>query len=137
MGCGEGLSRSPGQWCSSRHGGITVVAAVVGCESGRNEGSVDWLPYGAGPTEKEGDAVCYLEERITMADVLIRGVEDQTPARLDQRAKQQGVSRNTLLKRLVEDSTRVAAVMDSQETLRVFDAMADVSNPAFSESAWR
>lgn len=33
-----------------------------------------------------------------MADVLIRGVADLTPVRLDQQVKQQGVSRNTLLK---------------------------------------
>jgi hypothetical protein len=30
----------------------------------------------------------------------------------------------------------VAAVMDSEETLSVFDAMADLADPEFRERAW-
>ena len=72
-----------------------------------------------------------------MADVLISGVQAHTLTRLDQQAKEQGISRNTLLKRVVEDAARRVAAMDSKETLRVFDAMADLSNPEFRERAWR
>jgi hypothetical protein len=97
----------------------------------------DSLSYCGGRPQRKNDIMRYLKESRTMADVLIRGVEEQTLARLDSQAKMQGISRNTLLKRLVEDSTRVSVAMDSKETLRVFEAMADLSHPEFRERAWR
>jgi hypothetical protein len=72
-----------------------------------------------------------------MSDILIRGLEPAAVARLDELAKQEGISRNALIAKLLSDATRVPVPMNRDETLRVLDLVSDLGDPEVMARAWR
>lgn len=79
----------------------------------------------------------HITQEAPMPDILIRGLEPSALARLDELAKQEGLSRNALIAKLLTEVTRIPVPMDRDETLRVLDLMSDLGNPEVMAHAWR
>jgi len=72
-----------------------------------------------------------------MPDILIRGLDEGTVARLDDLASQSGVSRNAVIHGIISQATRVPAAMDKDETRHVLGLLNDLGDPEVMAGAWR
>lgn len=74
-----------------------------------------------------------------MTNVLIRGLSDETIARIDQNAKELGLSRNEYLRRRLEgDSPRASMKTTTEEDWkRSGEIFADLADPDIMAEAWR
>lgn len=73
-----------------------------------------------------------------MTNVLIRGLSDETVARIDKRAAELGLSRNEYLRRELEgDVPRPAAEVTEADWKRSAEIFADLANPDVMADAWR
>ena len=73
-----------------------------------------------------------------MTNVLIRGLSDETVARIDRRAEELGLSRNEYLRRQLEgDAPRSAAKVTEESWKRSAEVLADLADPDVMADAWR
>lgn len=73
-----------------------------------------------------------------MTNVLIRGLSDETVARIDQSAAELGLSRNEYLRRRLEgDEPRLAAKVTTGDWKRSAEVLADLADPDIMADAWR
>jgi hypothetical protein len=74
-----------------------------------------------------------------MADVLIRGLSDESLAKIDQAARDRGLSRNEFLRRqLSEQDAQVSRPrLTREDLLRASSASEDLLNDEIMSGAWR
>lgn len=73
-----------------------------------------------------------------MTNVLIRGLSDETIARIDQSAKGLGLSRNEYLRRRLEDDApRPATKSTDEDWQRAGEIFADLADPEVMADAWQ
>ena len=73
-----------------------------------------------------------------MANVLIRGLSDETVARIDRSAEELGLSRNEYLRRRLEgDTPRRTMTTTEEDWKRSGEVFADLADPAVMADAWR
>lgn len=73
-----------------------------------------------------------------MTNVLIRGLNDETVARIDRSAEELGLSRNEYLRRQLEDGTpRVTTKATEEDWKRSGEIFADLGDPDIMADAWR
>ncbi len=73
-----------------------------------------------------------------MTNVLIRGLSDETVARIDQSAEALGLSRNEYLRRRLEgDTPRPVAKVTAESWKRSAEVLADLDDPDIMAAAWR
>ncbi|MBS1907486.1 MAG: hypothetical protein JST33_13165 [Actinobacteria bacterium] len=77
-------------------------------------------------------------EVIAVTNVLIRGLSDETVARIDRSAEELGLSRNEYLRRRLEgDVPRSAAKVTEESWKRSAEVLADLADPDIMADAWR
>jgi plasmid stability protein len=73
-----------------------------------------------------------------MSDVLIRDLPDGVLARLDERARQLGLSRTEFLRRmLTREASREEGAVTVADLSRFADAFTDLADPSVMDRAWR
>ncbi len=73
-----------------------------------------------------------------MTNVLIRGLSDETVARIDRSAEELGLSRNEYLRRRLEgDAPRVTTKTTEEDWKRSGEIFADLADPDIMADAWR
>lgn len=73
-----------------------------------------------------------------MTNVLIRGLSDETVARIDRNAEELGLSRNEYLRRHFEGDEPRPAAKITEENWRVSaEVLADLGDPDVMADAWR
>lgn len=73
-----------------------------------------------------------------MKSVLIRGLSDETVARIDHSAEELGLSRNEYLRRRLEgDVPRPAGKVTAESWKRSAEVLADLADPDIMADAWR
>ena len=73
-----------------------------------------------------------------MTNVLIRGLSDETVARIDRSAEELGLSRNEYLRRQLEgDGPRPTARVTNESWKRSAEVLADLADPDVMADAWR
>lgn len=73
-----------------------------------------------------------------MTNVLIRGLSDETVARIDQSAEELGLSRNEFLRRKLEgDNPRPMEAATDENWKRAGEIFADLADPDIMAGAWR
>lgn len=74
-----------------------------------------------------------------MTNVLIRGLSDETIARIDRSAEKLGLSRNEYLRRRLEGDTPRAPMATTTEAdwKRSGEIFADLADPEVMADAWR
>lgn len=73
-----------------------------------------------------------------MTNVLIRGLSDETVARIDRSAEELGLSRNEYLRRQLEgDGPRSTASVTEESWRRSAEVLADLADPDIMADAWR
>ena len=73
-----------------------------------------------------------------MTNVLIRGLSDETVARIDRSAEELGLSRNEYLRRRLEgDAPRVTTKTTEADWKRSGEIFADLADPDIMADAWR
>ena len=75
---------------------------------------------------------------VAVTNVLIRGLSDETVARIDRRAQELGLSRNEYLRRRLEgDGPRPVAKVTEEHWKRSAEMLADLADPDIMADAWR
>lgn len=75
---------------------------------------------------------------VVETNVLIRGLSDETVARIDRSAEELGLSRNEYLRRRFEgDIPRSTEKATDENWERAGEIFADLADPAVMASAWR
>jgi hypothetical protein len=74
-----------------------------------------------------------------MADVLIRGLSDESVAKIDQAARERGLSRNEFLRRqLSEQDVQISRPrLTREDLLRAASASEDLLDDEIMSGAWR
>ena len=73
-----------------------------------------------------------------MTNVLIRGLSDETVARIDRTAEGLGLSRNEYLRRQLEgDEPRPDVKITAENWKRSAEILADLADPDVMANAWR
>lgn len=74
-----------------------------------------------------------------MADVLIRGLSDESVARIDQAARERGLSRNEFLRRQLseQDVQTTRTRLTREDLLRAASASEDLLDDEIMSGAWR
>ena len=72
-----------------------------------------------------------------MADMLIRGLDEQVVEALDAEAQREGLSRNELVKRRLTQGARAAGRTTSDDLRRFADVFADARDPQIMGAMWR
>ncbi len=74
-----------------------------------------------------------------MADVLIRGLSDESVAKIDQAARERGLSRNEFLRRqLSEQDVKISRPrLTREDLLRAASASEDLLDDEIMSGAWR
>lgn len=72
-----------------------------------------------------------------MSDILIRGLDEGTVSRLDALAVQRRVSRNTVIRSILDEATRTPVKIDPEDALEALACVADLGNPEVMAGAWR
>ncbi|MGD7706643.1 type II toxin-antitoxin system VapB family antitoxin [Microlunatus sp. Y2014] len=73
-----------------------------------------------------------------MTNVLIRGLSDETVARIDRSAAELGLSRNEYLRRRLEgDTPRPTTKTSDEDWKRSGQIFADLADPDVMADAWR
>ena len=74
-----------------------------------------------------------------MADVLIRGLSDESVAKIDQAARERGLSRNEFLRRqLSEQDLKISRPrLTREDLLRAASASEDLLDDEIMSGAWR
>lgn len=73
-----------------------------------------------------------------MTNVLIRGLSDETVARIDRSAAELGLSRNEYLRRRLEgDAPRATTKTTEEDWKRSGEIFADLADPDIMADAWR
>ena len=76
-----------------------------------------------------------------MTDILIRGVSDESVARIEEQASKLGLSRNEYLRRQLDVVARVPRESPAEISLddlrRASDAARDLDDPDVMSAAWR
>jgi hypothetical protein len=73
-----------------------------------------------------------------VTNVLIRGLSDETVARIDRTAAELGLSRNEYLRRRLEgDVPRPAEKVTEESWRRSAEILADLADPEIMAEAWR
>ena len=74
-----------------------------------------------------------------MADVLIRGLSDESVAKIDQAARERGLSRNEFLRRqLSEQDMQISRPrLTREDLLRAASASEDLLDDEIMSGAWR
>lgn len=73
-----------------------------------------------------------------MTNILIRGLSDETVARIDRSAAGLGLSRNEYLRRRLEgDEPRPVAKVTREDWKRSAEVLADLADPDIMADAWR
>ena len=73
-----------------------------------------------------------------MTNVLIRGLSDETVARIDRSAAELGLSRNEYLRRRLEgDEPRPVAKVTAGDWKRSAEVLADLADQDIMADAWR
>lgn len=73
-----------------------------------------------------------------MTNVLIRGLSEETVARIDRSAAELGLSRNEYLRRRLDgDVPRPAAKVTEESWKRSAEVLADLADPDIMADAWR
>lgn len=73
-----------------------------------------------------------------MTNVLIRGLSDETVARIDRSAEELGLSRNEYLRRRLEgDAPRATTKTTEEDWQRTGEIFADLADPDIMADAWR
>ena len=74
-----------------------------------------------------------------MADVLIRGLSDESVAKIDQAARERGLSRNEFLRRqLSEQDVNISRPrLTREDLLRAASASEDLLDDEIMSGAWR
>jgi len=72
-----------------------------------------------------------------MSDILIRGLDEGTVSRLDALAENQGTSRNSVIRAILDEATRTSIAMNEQDALAVLGLMADLGDQDVMADAWR
>ncbi|WP_166348979.1 hypothetical protein [Phytoactinopolyspora limicola] len=73
-----------------------------------------------------------------MTNVLIRGLSDETVARIDRSAEELGLSRNEYLRRRLEgDAPRPVTKTTEEDWKRSGEIFADLADPDVMADAWR
>lgn len=73
-----------------------------------------------------------------MTNVLIRGLSDETVARIDRSAEELGLSRNEYLRRRLEgDAPRPMMKTTEEDWKRSGEIFADLADPDVMADAWR
>lgn len=73
----------------------------------------------------------------SMPDILIRGLDRGTLARLDALAEKNGISRNAALRAIISEATRSPVGMEREETLAVLGLLDDLGDSEVMAGAWR
>lgn len=77
-------------------------------------------------------------EVVAVTNVLIRGLSDETVARIDRSAEELGLSRNEYLRRRLEgDAPRVTTKTTEEDWKRSGEIFADLADPDIMADAWR
>lgn len=77
-------------------------------------------------------------EVVDVTNVLIRGLSDETVARIDRSAEKLGLSRNEYLRRRLEgDAPRATTKTTEEDWKRSGEIFADLGDPDIMADAWR
>lgn len=77
-------------------------------------------------------------EVVVLTNVLIRGLSDETVARIDRSAEELGLSRNEYLRRRLEgDTPRTVEKSSDEDWKRAGQIFADLADPDVMVGAWR
>lgn len=77
-------------------------------------------------------------EVVVVTNVLIRGLSDETVARIDRSAQELGLSRNEYLRRRLEgDAPRATTKTTEEDWKRSGEIFADLADPDIMADAWR
>lgn len=77
-------------------------------------------------------------EVVVVTNVLIRGLSDETVARIDRSAAELGLSRNEYLRRRLEgDAPRATTKTTEEDWKRSGEIFADLADPDIMADAWR
>lgn len=77
-------------------------------------------------------------EVVVVTNVLIRGLSDETVARIDRSAEELGLSRNEYLRRQLEgDAPRATTKTTEEDWKRSGEIFADLADPDIMADAWQ